>query len=384
MRMKKLFILAVAATALVACSRTFDTQKVAPQEIGFGTWTEHLTKAEARVQGTNDFLAGDTFAVYGYKETTSPAAKVTVFDDDVVTASGSGTLSWDYDNHRYWDTNYDQYVFFGVSPSSFGTGGTVTPQTGAISTDVTFAGKDSDILIANKTVVEKGTAPYFNNFGKVEMVFNHAASLVDIIVKKSPALEDATVEVTEFELQKILSSGTLSVSEYAASTPFTPTIAIANWTSPSTPATYDYEDCVGTVTLPLTVALDADFPGATASDEPNASANSKVIDNLVVMPQTFDTDKDADSQQIVLTYTITTTDAANNTSTNTYEDKVLYLCDFDNIDDEDQGGDTSIASWQPGKHYIFFITIDAHEITFSASINNWDPTVINGYNYLVN
>ena len=101
------------------------------------------------------------------------------------------------------------------------------------------------------------------------------------------------------------------------------------------------------------------------------------------MPQTFDTGKDADSQQIKLTYTITTTDAASNTNTNTYTDKILYLCDFDNIDDEAQD-DTKIASWEPGKHYIFYITIDAKAITFSASINDWDATVINGYHYLVN
>ena len=107
-----------------------------------------------------------------------------------------------------------------------------------------------------------------------------------------------------------------------------------------------------------------------------------VINNLVVMPQEFATT--GTRQQIKMTYTITTTDGSSNTSTNTYSDKILYLSDFDNIDDKDQGGDTHIGSWEPGKHYIFYITIDANEIKFSAEINDWETTVINGYNYLVN
>ena len=104
MRMKKLMILAaVAAIAATACTKTFEVEPTPANAIGFGSWANTLTKAEARVQGTNTFLAGDTFAVYGYKDKTS-SAPVTIFDDVVVTASGD-PISWDYTNHKFWDTN---------------------------------------------------------------------------------------------------------------------------------------------------------------------------------------------------------------------------------------------------------------------------------------
>ena len=58
MRMKKLMILAVAAIALAACSRTFEHHAVEPTQIGFKTWGENLTKA-TRTQGSNEFVVGE-------------------------------------------------------------------------------------------------------------------------------------------------------------------------------------------------------------------------------------------------------------------------------------------------------------------------------------
>lgn len=390
MRMKKILILAVAATALVACAKSFDKSTSEGQAIGFGTWTEVMTKAvtpaDVRKAGDNHFKSGDSFAVYGYKSAADDTGKSTVFDDDVVVATadnGTDATTWDYNNHRFWDLNFAKYTFFGVSPSNLGTAGTVDAQTGSISTSVEFAGNNNDVLIANKTVVEKGSTPYFNNYGVVNLVFNHAASLVDIIVKKSSALADpTTVNITAFELENILSKGTLAVSEYAASTPFKPTIALANWTGDGNTATYNPTKGATSITLPVVVVEDGNFPGDDASDVPADITYNKVINNLVVMPQQFAA-TGTSRQQIKMTYTITTTDAGSNTSTNTYADNILYLSDFDNIDDKAQD-DTKVASWEPGKHYIFYITIDANEIKFSASINDWDTTIINGYHYLLN
>ena len=384
-----ILIVVVAALAAVSCSKTYEHNKSEAQSIGFGTWTEVMTKAvtpdDVRKAGDNHFKTGDSFAVYGYKSKSSESVKETVFDDDPVVATadnGTDATTWDYNNHRFWDVNFEKYTFFGVSPSSLGTGGTVNPQTGEISTVVEFAGNNNDILIANKTSVAKGDSPYFNNYGTVNLVFNHAASLVDFIVKKSPALDGTTVNVTAFQLENINSKGTLAVTAYGADSPYKPTIALANWTGDgSTTATYNTTKGATSVSVPVVVNTDTAFPGDDASDVP-AGTHNMVINNLVVMPQEFATT--GTRQQIKMTYTITTTDGSSNTSTNTYSDKILYLSDFDNIDDKDQGGDTHIGSWEPGKHYIFYITIDANEIKFSAEINDWETTVINGYNYLVN
>ena len=380
------FLAAAVLIAAASCTKTYDASSIGESQIGFGTWSENLTRAEARVQGTNTFLAGDTFSVSGNKDMNSPSDPQTVFSKTVVTASGSGTLTWDYENHRFWDINYDKYTFYGVSPSAIGTDATTfDPATGEIETIAyTFSGANNDILVSNKTIVPKGSSPYFNNYGAVTMVFNHAAALVDVAVKKSPALADATVTVSAFALENINKTGALHVTAYDGSTN-KPTITVANWTS-SAPGTYLPAEGVtpiyganGTSAIASdnakTIATDPAFNAATPATPTDSTT---LIKNLVVVPQTFDTGKDAStSQKITITYKVQVTGGDANEYTAT-----LWLSDFDDVDDDAQD-DTKVASWEPGKHYKFFITIDAHEIKFNAEINDWEA-LVNGYNYILN
>ena len=148
--MKKIMIFAVAALTLAACSKTFDNNKVASEgnAIGFGTWTETLTKAVAdptnpRVQGTSYFRTGDGIVVYGSKTDTDPDPDVTsvVFNgiDVVATAEGgdpTAATAWDYNNHRFWDTNAESYTFFAVSPKEKLATTTTTATDGAFVTSV--------------------------------------------------------------------------------------------------------------------------------------------------------------------------------------------------------------------------------------------------------
>ena len=376
--MKKIMILAVAAIAMVACSKTYDNTPVAKAEIGFNTWAEVLTKTEARVQGTSTFLAGDTFAVYGYKDKSSPAP-ANVFDDVVVTASGNPVDDWDYSNHRLWDSNYDSYTFFAISPSAIGTeaDGTnsstdVNPQTGAFTTRaITFAGNDNDILVADKKTVNKTDGSgNFNTWATVPLVFNHVASLVDIKVKKAPTLHDATVTVSEFELSDIDNVGQLSVSSA-----YTDSHPVATWTGTAR-TTYGPGSGVTPVSIasPIAIAEDGDFDPDSPTDP---SGSTMLVNNLVVLPQTFRASGGTNPQKITMTYKIAVTGSADVE----YEDVVLYFYDFDNVNDADNS-DTAIAAWQPGKHYTFYITIDAHVIDFSATITDW--TAVSGYNYLIN
>lgn len=379
MRMKKIMIFAVAAIALVACSKTFDTNKSEGAVIGFNTWAEHLTKAEARVQGTNDFLAGDTFAVYGYKDKTSPAP-ATVFDDVVVTASGT-PVDWDYENHRFWDTGYDKYIFFAISPSAIGTEADgsnsstdVDPQTGAFKTRaITFAGDNNDILVADKKQVDKGSAPYFSNFATVPLVFNHVASLVDFKVKKTTSLHDATVTVSAFTLSNIDNVGQLTVSDA-----YTETHPVASWTDPGTARTsYVPGDGVNDdvdISSPIVIAEDTDFNPSSPTDP---AGSTDMIKNLVVMPQTFRPEGGTNPQKITITYKIAVTGSADVEYTSD-----VYLNRFDFENDDYNSTASYVTAWAPGKHYTFYITIDAHAIDFSASITDWTPVV--GYSYLVN
>ena len=383
MRMKKLMILAVAAIALAACSRTFEHHATEPTQIGFSTWTEQLTKA--RDAGTSTFVQGDDFAVYGVKTKTSPATTETVFNGDVVTL---GATTWDYPNHRYWDVNFDSYTFYAVSPATLA--GTVTPATGEISTTVAFAGNNNDILVADeKTVNKTNSAGNFGNgtvaYAPVELVFNHAASLVDVYVKKAPVLHDDAVTVSAFSLDNIKSAGSLHVDTYTAGVP---TIAVANWT-PTANATDTYEPGDGAdqvdISSAITIGEDTAFNPDQTTANTYTGAVTPLIKQLVVMPQTFVEPAAADrltqeaaaanttAQKITITYTIGSNPATTAT---------LWLYDFDHIDNTEQAADY-VGSWAPGKHYKFYITILANAISFTATINDWDATTIYGYNYLV-
>ena len=379
MRMKKLLILAVAAITLASCSNTFEIKHHEGSEIGFGTWAESLTRTEARVQGTSTFLAGDTFAVYGYKDKSTPAP-ATVFDDVVVTASGNPVDTWAYENPRFWDATYDSYTFFAISPSVIGTeaDGTnsstnVNPQTGAFTTRaITFGGADNDILVADKKTVNKTDGSgNFNTWATVPMVFNHVASLVDIKVKKAPSLSNATVTVSAFELSDIDNVGQLTVTNA-----YTDSHPVVSWTGTAR-TTYSPGDGVNDdvdISSPITIAEDTAFDPASPTDPAAATA---LIKNLVVLPQTFRASNGSNPQKITMTYKIAVTGSADVE----FADKVLYFYDFDDVNDADNT-DTAIASWAPGKHYTLYITIDAHAINFSATITDW--TAVSGYYYLVN
>ena len=389
-------ILAVAAIALVACSKTFNTANNEGTAIGFGTWTETMTKniTDPRTAGSGTFGVGDSFAVYGYKETTSPAAKVTVFDDVAVEMTATGVPgTWTYSPIRFWDKNYDQYTFFAISPSSVGTQAdgendssvNVNPQDGSFTTrTITFDGNNSDILVADKKTVAK--ANYSSS--AVQMDFNHVASWVDFKVNKAPNLTNATVTVSAFALSNIQTAGRLSVSNAYNVTTFAgdgTTGPAVSWSSTATGG-YNTGNGVTPVSLTSPIEISEDTAFNPASPTTPAAATF-LINTLIVKPQSFTapttraTPADASNdgaQRITITYQI----AVANGGTNEYT-ATLWLSDFDTVNDDSAvpNEQAKVGSWDPGKHYTFYITLDATPIAFGASIHDWNTG--NGYHYLV-
>lgn len=339
--MKKLLIIAAAALLAAACAKTYEVKETSLPEIGFTSWANTLTKA--RTAGSSTFVNGDDFAVYGYKS--ASGAKTTVFDDVDVNYDGS---AWTYSPTRFWDQSTDSYTFYAVSPTDIGTGADVTPQTGVIASgSISFAGNDNDILVADEKTVAK--ADYGST---VELQFNHIASLVDFKVKKHTNLGNATVAITSFSISNIDNIGTFAVNTYTSTHPD------VVWTASAHAGAYDSTSGVTSVaTLPTNVGTTGDF----------------VINNLIAMPQTFRTDSNI--QTVNIEYTIT--DEASNVSTFTSS---FNLKLFDDVDDTDNT-DSIILGWDAGKHYTFFITIDAKKIVFSGAITDW--TSETGYDYLV-
>ena len=157
---------------------------------------------------------------------------------------------------------------------------------------------------------------------------------------------------------------------------YTETHPVATWTGTAR-TTYGPGDGVNDdtdISSPIAIAEDTAFNPTTPT---NPAASTSLIKNLVVLPQTFRPSGGSNPQKITMTYKIAVTGSADVE----YEDVVLYFYDFDNVNDADNE-DTKIASWEPGKHYTFYITIDAHKIDFSATITDW--TAVSGYNYLIN
>lgn len=339
--MKKLFILAVAATALVACSRTFDTQKAEGQAIGFGTWAEQLTKA--RTAGNSTFVSGDTFNVEGFK--TLSGSPVTVFDD--VTVSTTNGTTWTYENTRFWDSNATGYTFFAVSSPNtaltFAADGTIAAKA------VTFSGENNDILLANSVDV---APPYSST--PVALTFKHIGALVDLKVKKSATLNtaNATVAITAVALEGISDEATVAVSGYTSNVPSVDWASLGNADNSTYGITSGVVDC----TLPTNV-------GTTGDD---------LINTLVVIPQTL-----TDAKILKISYTIT--DAAS--TVNTFTNKEIKLNLFDKTENTSNEA-PFITAWEAGKHYVYTLTIDANTISFTGDITDWvdeDP----GFNYLV-
>lgn len=357
MRMKKLLIIAAAALLAAACAKTYEVKETTPPAIGFGTWTETLTKA--RAAGASAFGNGDSFVVEGIK---NPGASQTVVFNNTEVSTTDGT-SWTYTNTRYWDLDATGYVFYAVSsPNTSLTlvaDANTTANNGTIAaTSVTFSGENNDILIADAVPV--APAAYGT---PVALSFKHVGALVDLKVKKTANLDGSTVAITAMQLEGIDGTATFSVTGYSDNVP---TVA---WGAGDGNTTYTRTSGVTDVTLPTGVS---------------SSAADDLINTLVVMPQTL-----TDTKILKLSYTIT--DAAGNV--NTFTDKSIKLNLFDNTDypTDDDGntdgnqynGGTKVTSWAAATHYIYTLTIDAQAISFTASITDWATPATNAYYYLV-
>lgn len=369
MRMKKLMILAVAAIAAIACSRTYDTAPASEKAIGFGTWTDVMTKRTDAAATT--FAADDNFNVFGSKVLSGTPS--VVFNGDVVTASGD-PITWTYSPARFWDPSATGYTFYAISPAGLLPEGMTNEQkttaatTGAFTTaEIVFDGTVAkDVLVAKQTPV----APAAYNT-TVKLDFQHVGTLLDLKVKKSYTLKDATVEVTALSIENIKYKGTYSVATY---TDNKPDVAIANWAATADLQTFD----TATSTPATIAAYGYDDASVADPENPVNGTATAFFTNFVIMPQTLVAAGETNPQRIKISYKITTGVG----EVTTHTDKIVAFADFD-IKDNKVNNDTAVAGWNPGIHYIYTLTLDVNKIDFSASVTNWETTT-NGYHNLIN
>lgn len=378
--MKKLLIIAAAGLLAAACAKTYEAKETTPPAIGFGTWTNTLTKATHHDPTLATFSADDNFSVYGHKTLSSGSS--VVFDGTIVSFDGT---DWTYSPKRFWDKSATQYVFYAVSPAGLVTTATQDAGafTGTLSGTATFDGNTDVLVAAEKTVTTYTSA--------VDLKFHHIASLLDLKVRKTNDLELAVedennyikVEITSISLSQIDATGTFTINQYTGENKV-PGVASGNiWVTDGTAAKATYTNANGYA--PVNTLPD-DIPAVSAG------SSSDLISKLVVMPQTFRTafasaaTEGNTDQTVTIGYNIKVCESGALTTT-------ACTASFDLKEFDDTGAssgydtnteDNYIASWQPNKHYVYLITIGANAITFTASIQAWDTTTINGYHYLTN
>lgn len=381
MRMKKFLILSAAVLGAVACSNTYEVKETTPPAIGFGTWANTMTKGRDITDAV--FSSGDKFNVFGSK-VLSETPTVVFNGDEVSTTDGT---TWTYAPPRYWDAGATGYTFYAISPAGLVTGLNDTAKetaakTGAFTTDeITFDG-----TVANDVLISKKTPVIPNNYNKkVNLDFQHVASLLDVKVKKSFALKDATVKVTAISLENIIYKGTFNVASYVTTEGDNlnkPVVAIDNWTPATSGNTNTF---TGTVTSGGTELTQYGY--ASVTDEALVGTDNYFWQNFVVMPQTLVAPDGTNPQQIKISYTIETSIG----EVTTFANKTVAFSAFDLVDnktnntaDPAAGDGAAATGWSPNIHYIYTLTLDANKIDFTASITPWATTSVNGFYNLVN
>jgi len=365
MRMKKLFFFAAIAAIAVSCAKTSEVNPVSEQAIGFGTWRSTLTKdpapdPEPEPTHHSPFVTNDSFNVYGYKQ--AGEEKTTVFNGDVVTLGENG--SWNYTSIRFWDRTTDSYTFYAISPA--GITSEAPAQTGLfITNDIIFGGTNGDVLVAKEKQVAK--AAYGLTVG---LDFVPQASLFDLKFKKAKNLQEATLAINSVSIKKIETKGHLSVGSYDGTKK-----PVGTWTVATPSVKGNYDNTHGKT--PVTIG-----PATTiAAGVGYGTQNSRfLINNLIVMPQAL-----IDSgQELEITYTVTFSGES------IQHTRTIPLNKFDDSDVNQEAGreETAqntgpfITSWEPGKHYTYYITINADFITFNATISDWVD--VEAYHYIIN
>lgn len=354
MRMKKFIFIAAITAMAISCAKTSERTPIPGQAIGFDTWTSNLTKSIH-----TPFATGATFDIYGYKYKEEGDVKTTVFDGEDVTLHSNG--SWNYTEIRFWDRTTDSYTFFAISPA--GITSSAPAQTGLFTTnDITFGGKNGDILVAKKKEIAK------SNYGlTVDLDFVPQAALFDLYFKKAKNLKEAELTINSVTLKNIQTKGHLSVSEYDGTGK-----PVTAWTLAETPVTANFNNTHGIISVSVPVSIETGTEHGISNAEP-------LIDHLIVMPQALLTS----GQQLEINYTV------NFSGESITHSRTIDLNKFDLTDmagegrnESDQNTAPFVEAWQPGKHYTYYLTINADIIVFNATISDWSDA--NAFHYIIN
>ena len=207
--MKKLFMIGLAATAMLASCSNDETVEMAQQKaIGFSNaFVNNGTRSIVDPSFTTNTL--EDFAVYGFTQNGQ------IFKGDKVYKEGSASTGWSYDVLQYWVPG-NTYTFGAIAPYSIATNvsNVALPKSAKkVEMAVAFTNTDAnqvDLLhaapmqIAGTDVTKTYSTP-------VHMTFNHQLSKVKFSFENAVGM-GYNVKVRNVKITDAYTNGTLTVA----------------------------------------------------------------------------------------------------------------------------------------------------------------------------
>lgn len=198
--MKKIFLIGLAATAMLASCSNDETVEMAQntKAIGFSSFIDKSTRAT-----DTDLTNLATIEVYGWR------GDAQIFDKQEVTveASGAGT----YSPIQYWEPNYT-YAFEAIAPKSGEKG--ITFAAAKNGGTITFASNSETDLLYSKADDKTTDQEITTDPGKVGFTFKHLLSRVKFTFKNTfPANAAAKISVKDVKITNAYQNGTITLAE---------------------------------------------------------------------------------------------------------------------------------------------------------------------------
>lgn len=340
-------VLSAAALVFAGCAQT-ESLNDNEQPIAFTkVYVEKGTKAiTTGAYDTDNFeTVGNTFGVFGYKQT-STQTDALLFDDVKVEYTSGLTPStggyeaakdWKYSPLKYWDKSATAYNFYAYAPHEGDFTGTVTL---ASQSENAFAitGFKQATTVANMVDLMTDLTSKKNLTGTaigqndVAFTFSHILSNINVKMAVTQTLKDDEtdnpVTIVSLTLGAIKMDG-----DYAYNT------GAYKWTLAGTPTTQTFAATQTAGNVFASKALTT-----TYSDVP-------AMKDMLFIPQTIDA-----GYVFVLQYKIG----------NEVFDKTIKLSDFKNT------SSASLATWAPGTMYNYQILIGPNPILFDVEdVADW-------------
>lgn len=202
--MKKVFLMAVAAVAMLAsCSNDETTGKaVNGNTIKFSnTFVNNGTRSVLDPSFTKESLGN--FKVYGYTQNGC------IFDGVTVSSNDNGA-SWTYSPTKWWIQN-NTYTFGAIAPAATAVS---NPQVtnGKVTMDVSFTNNGTTDLLHAAPAVVTADENFMASPAPVAMSFNHQLSKVKFSFENSIGA-GYTMKITNIQIKNAKANGKLTVAE---------------------------------------------------------------------------------------------------------------------------------------------------------------------------